>query len=103
MATLRMNVFVGENLGNNVFRMGIMCLIGIAHLPEHLEYLEYKDSFNIKPSLKPKIGRQVSRLLMNTSIVPERALPIIGNLLHSMKVLASKTLPRLGISGNVKF
>lgn len=98
-----MNVFVGENLGNNVFRMGIMCLIGIAHLPEHLEYLDYKDSFEIKPSLKPHIGKQVERVLMNTQTVPERALPIIGNLLHSIKLIASRTLPKLAISGNVKF
>lgn len=98
-----MNVFVGENLGNNVFRMGIMCLIGIAHLPEHLEYIEYKDSFDIKPGLKPNIGRQVHKILMNTEMVPSRALPIIGNLIHSLKVIASKALPQMTISGNVKF
>jgi hypothetical protein len=83
--------------------MGFMCLIGIAHLPEHLEYLEYKDSFDIKPALKPNIGRSVRKFLMNANVVPERALPIIGNLLHSIKMIACKSLPQMSISGNVKF
>lgn len=36
-------------------------------------------------------------------MVPERAIPIIGNLLHSIKLIASKALPTIPISGNVKF
>jgi hypothetical protein len=98
-----MNVFVGENLGNNIFKLGIICLIGIAHLPEHLEYLEYRDSFEIKPMISPNIGRQAEKLLFSSATVPERAHPIIGNILHSIKLVASKALPLMPISGNVKF
>lgn len=83
--------------------MGFMCLIGIAHLPEHLEYLEYKDSFDIKPGFKPNIGKNVKKYLFNSDFVPERAHPIIGNLLHSIKMIAVKQIPLMKISGNVKF
>ena len=34
IATLRANFFVGENGGNRIFKVGILCLIGIAHLTE---------------------------------------------------------------------
>ena len=34
IATLRANFFVGENGGNKIFKVGILCLIGIAHLTE---------------------------------------------------------------------
>ena len=30
-------------------------------------------------------------------------MPIIGNLIHSIKLIAAKVLPKLPISGNVKF
>lgn len=93
VATLRLNVFVGKNLGNNVFRIGFLCLIGIAHLPEHLDYLSYKDSFEIKPINKQNVGRHAEKLMANPQIVPERAIPIIGNLIHSIKLIASKALP----------
>jgi len=43
VATLRGNFFVGYNLGNNIFKIGFLCLIGIAHLPEKLEDLQYSD------------------------------------------------------------
>lgn len=80
VATLRINCFVGENLGNNVYKIGFLCLIGIAHLPEHLDYLEYKDNFEIKPTISNNIGKQADKMLMNPQIVPERAIPIFGNL-----------------------
>lgn len=83
--------------------MGFLCLIGIAHLPEHLDYLEYKDSFEVKPIISTNIARQTEKYLMNPQIVPERAIPIFGNLLHSIKLIASKVLPEIPISGNVKF
>ena len=65
MATLRVNCFVGENLGNNVYKIGFLCLIGIAHLPEHLDYLEYRDSFEVKPMMSTNIGKSVDRFMMN--------------------------------------
>ena len=30
----RANFFVGENGGNRIFKIGVLCLIGIAHLTE---------------------------------------------------------------------
>ena len=39
VATLRGNFFVGFNLGKNAFKLGFICLIGIAHLPEKLSHL----------------------------------------------------------------
>jgi hypothetical protein len=39
VATLRANFFVGYNLGNNIYKIGILCLIGIAHLPDGLKNL----------------------------------------------------------------
>ena len=98
-----MNIFIGENLGNNVFKIGILCLIGIAHLPEHLDYLNYKDTFEVKPYATTNIGKQANQILMSPMSVPDRAHPIVGNMLHAIKLLASKILPLMPISGNVKF
>lgn len=34
VATLRANFFTGVNTGSSIYRVGLICLIGIAHLPE---------------------------------------------------------------------
>ena len=34
VATLKVNTFVGENLGSNIYKVGFLCLMGIAHLTE---------------------------------------------------------------------
>ena len=60
VATLRCNVFVGENMGNNTYKIGLLCLIGIAHLPEHLEPLSHSDSIELRPTLVTDIGPEVS-------------------------------------------
>ena len=98
-----MNIFIGENLGNNVFKMGILSLIGIAHLPEHLDYLKYKDTFEVKPYATTNIGKTADKILLSPMSVPERAIPIVGNMMHAIKLLASKVIPVMPISGNVKF
>lgn len=36
VAVLRANIFSGVNTGSSIYRMGFVCLIGIAHLPEAL-------------------------------------------------------------------
>lgn len=41
IATLRANIFVGVNAGNKFFKVGFLCLIGIAHLPDHMRKLKY--------------------------------------------------------------
>ena len=70
VATLRANVFVGENLGNNTFRIGLLCLIGIAHLPENLESLSYSDSVELRPTIITDIGPEVSQLLLDPYLIP---------------------------------
>ena len=97
-----MNIFVGCNLGNNVFKIGLLCLVGVAHLPEHLGYLEYKDSFDIRPSISTNIMKEVNSKLIIES-TPTAAIPIIGNLVHAIKLISSKVLPLIPVSGNVKF
>ena len=36
VAILRANFFTGVNTGSSIYKMGFLCLIGIAHLPEAL-------------------------------------------------------------------
>ena len=67
--------------------MGILCLIGIAHLPEHLETLSYSDSIELRPTIISDIGPEVSQLLLDPSMIPMEAVPIIGNLFHSVKLI----------------
>lgn len=49
VATLRVNIFVGENAGNRLFKVGVLCLIGIAHLTEVNRDLKYSKRFEIRP------------------------------------------------------
>ena len=56
---------VGENLGNSTYKLGILCIIGIAHLPVSLEELKYSDSLEIRPTLITNIGPEISTKLLN--------------------------------------
>ena len=49
VATLRVNLFVGENAGNRVFKVGVLCLIGIAHLTEVNRDLKFARRFEVRP------------------------------------------------------
>jgi hypothetical protein len=49
VAMLRANFFTGVNTGSSIYRMGFLCLIGIAHLPESLQHLKYYKNFEIRP------------------------------------------------------
>lgn len=80
-----------------------MCLIGIAHLPEKLEALNYADSLELRPTIITDIGPEVTKSMLDPRLIPEEAIPIIGNLFHSIKLITQKVLPRLPISGNVRF
>jgi hypothetical protein len=66
VATLRGNFFVGYNLGNNVYKIGILCLIGIAHLPEKLGGLSYTDQLELRPCLSTNIGPEVTEDLVKS-------------------------------------
>ncbi len=41
IATLKLNIFLGTNLGQSTYQLGILCLNSIAHLPEDLEKLTW--------------------------------------------------------------
>ena len=99
IATLRANVFVGINAGSNVYKIGFLCLIGIAHLPEPLKKLHYTKSFELRPCITNDLSGMVKEQLKG---VPTRAEPILGNLFHSIKLICSKVLPVMQVSGNVK-
>ena len=49
VATLRMNIFIGENAGSKIFKVGTLCLISIAHLSEKMRDLNYSKKFQYRP------------------------------------------------------
>ena len=56
VATLKANVFVGVNLGHNIFKVGFLCLIGIAHLPEQMMKVRFYKTFEVRPSISTDIS-----------------------------------------------
>lgn len=101
VATMRGNFFVGENLGNNIYKIGFMCLIGIAHLPERLKNVRYATQAEIRPFFSTDIGKEVDKEL--SKYAPLICQPIIANLTHSLKLITAKILPQLPVGGNVPF
>ena len=99
IATLRANFFVGINAGGNVYKIGFLCLIGIAHLPENLAKLKFSKSFELRPCITTDLCEMISEEL---ETIPRKAQPILGNLFHSIKLICSKVLPVMQVSGNVK-
>lgn len=99
IATLRANFFVGVNAGGNVYKIGFLCLIGIAHLPENLAKLKFSKSFELRPCITTDLCEMISEELEK---IPRKAQPILGNLFHSIKLICSKVLPSMQVSGNVK-
>jgi len=63
IATLRANFFVGINAGNNVYKIGFLCLIGIAHLPENLNKLRYYKTFELRPCTTSNLGPMIDEEL----------------------------------------
>jgi hypothetical protein len=99
VAVLRANFFTGVNTGSSIYKMGFICLIGIAHLPESQQHIKYFHSFELRPvfttDLAPLIAEQQERL-------PPKLKNILGNLFHAVKMIAAKAIPVLILSGNVK-
>lgn len=99
VAVLRGNFFSGVNTGSSIYRMGFLCLIGIAHLPESQQHLKYYKTFELRPvftmNLAPLIQEQIEK-------APMKIQNILGNLFHAIKLISSKVLPVLILSGNVK-
>ena len=79
--------------------MGFLCLIGIAHLPESLQYLKYYKTFELRPVFTINLAPLIEEHLAN---VPTKIKTILGNLFHAIKLICSKVLPVLILSGNVK-
>ena len=98
VATLRVNLFVGENAGNRVFKVGALCLIGIAHLTEVNRDLRYSKRFELRPFRQLNLGPQVLEELGNRSHAVDK---ILMNLFHAVKLVCAKTLLHCPISGNI--
>ena len=75
-----------------------MCLIGIAHLPENQQKLKYFKNFEIRPCITNNLAPLIAEELGH---VPDKVKQILGNLFHSVKLICSKILPTMPISGNV--
>ncbi|CDW78395.1 UNKNOWN [Stylonychia lemnae] len=100
VATLKANFFVGYNLGQNTYKMGFMCLIGIAHLPDSMNKLRFYRGFDIRPTLSTDISQNV---LDEMQDVPKHAALVTMNLFQAIKMISTKIIDRLPISGNVKY
>ena len=98
IATLRSNVFVGVNAGNKFFKVGFLCLIGIAHLPDNLRQLSYHKRFELRPCLTTNIGPMIDEEMAGT---PEDVAVIISNLFYAVKLICSKVLHQVPSTSNV--
>jgi hypothetical protein len=101
VATLKANVFVGYNLGHNYFKMGFLCLIGIAHLPETMTHLKFSKEFEFRCSLTTDIGKSVEEELI--AKLPKQAHKVTKNLFCAIRTVSAHILPRVPISGNIVY
>lgn len=85
VATLRLNIFVGENAGNRVFKVGVVCLIGIAHLTEANRDLRFSKRFELRPFRQLDLGPLVQEELGGCSQAIEK---ILQNLFHAVKLVS---------------
>ena len=65
MATLKGNFFVGVNLGHSFYKLGFLCLIGIAHLPESQAGLHLSKRVEFRPTYTTNIGDQMADELLD--------------------------------------
>jgi hypothetical protein len=101
VATLKANFFVGYNLGNSFFKLGFVCLIGIAHLPESMAALKFSQRFEFRPSFSTDISDLVNDDLIKK--IPLQGHKVVKNLLCAIKTVASHILSRVPISGNIRY
>lgn len=90
---------MGVNAGSNIYKIGFLCLIGIAHLPESQQKLKYHKTFELRPCITTNLAPMIAEEL---GYVPDKAKPILGNLFHSIKLICSKVLPVMSVSGNIR-
>ena len=98
IATLRSNVFVGVNAGNKFFKVGFLCLIGIAHLPEQYLKVHYHKRFELRPTLTTNIRSMIDEELLGT---PPDLLSIFKKLFHAVKLITFRVLPNVEATSNV--
>jgi hypothetical protein len=72
IATLRANFYEGINGGNHTFKIGFLCLIGIAHLPEKQASLKFRKQFELRPCTTTNIGAMLEEELASGRGIPER-------------------------------
>jgi len=60
---MRANFFAGINGGHCVFKVGFMCLIGIAHLPERQNALRLRKTFELRPCTTTNIGEMLDEAM----------------------------------------
>mmetsp|Transcript_42333 Transcript_42333/g.31013 ORF Transcript_42333/g.31013 Transcript_42333/m.31013 type:complete len:139 (-) Transcript_42333:107-523(-) len=100
VATLKANIFVGVNLGQNLYKVGFMCLIGIAHLPEGMNKLRYYRTFEVRPTFSTNLMEMVSEEMSKT---PKHAGIVSMNLFWAVKMICDKVLFKIPISGNIEY
>ena len=101
VATLRTNIFIGENAGNRVFKIGTLCLIGIAHLTEFMKGVRFHHRFECRPffnnlDLAPRIREELDSCNLDPLVHS-----IVMNLFHAVKLVASRTLMHIPVAGNL--
>ena len=101
VATLRTNIFIGENAGNRVFKIGTLCLIGIAHLTEFMKDVRFHHRFECRPffnnfDLAPRIREELDSCNLDPLVHS-----IVMNLFHAVKLVASRTLMHIPVAGNL--
>lgn len=101
VATLKANFFVGYNLGHNYFKIGFLCLIGIAHLTDSMASLNFQHSIELRPTLSTDIGQQIEEELLGK--VPEKGLKFTKNLFTAIRKVAALVLHRIPICGNIEY
>ena len=98
---MKANFFVGKNLGGMFFKMGFLCLIGIAHLPDSMAGVKFMRSFEFRPTLTTNIGPLVEEELIK--VVPKKAHLVTKNLLCAIKTVCAHVLHRVPICGNITY
>ena len=101
MATLKGNFFVGVNLGHSFYKLGFLCLIGIAHLPESQAGLHLSKRVEFRPTYTTNIGDQMADELLDD--LPKNGQKIVKNLVCAIKTVAGHVLSRVPICGNVRY
>jgi hypothetical protein len=102
IATLKANFFVGHNLGRNHYKLGFICLIGIAHLTETLTTLRFNKMFELRPTTNTDLNPQVEEEFSQAN-VPQQAKAIAKNLFCAIRTVAAHVVHRIPICGNIQY